>query len=283
MDFAAAPVILVSTGFGDEGEYLGLTFTRPLVELGALPVVAPYVEEPDALAALVRRVDGVVLGFGPDIEPWRYGAAPSPLTGDHVPARDAFELALIDAALRAGVPLLGVCRGLQVLNVALGGTLRLDHSTAVPPADRHPGGDWERWREAVAAAVGGAPPPEHPSHPIVITPGSVLARALGVGATVNSYHHQAIERLGRGLVPVAQAPDGVVEAVELPSAEALTLGVQWELQESVREDARFVAVFGLLVDAARAHAGRAAPDAGADRRPGPRNAIGTERATAAWG
>jgi len=117
-----------------------------------------------------------------------------------------------------------------VINVALGGTLHADHSVLAPPADTHPGGDWQRWAEVVAATVHRTAPPEHPSHPIRILPGSWLAHVLGKEAVVNSYHHQSIATPGRGVRVTARAPDGVIEAIEVPGG-AFCLGVQWELQE----------------------------------------------------
>jgi len=126
---------------------------------------------------------------------------------------------------------LGICRGMQVINVALGGSLHPDHSVLPAPADRHRGGDWDIWEEVVKARLGKGPPVAHPSHEIVIAPDSRLAGALGAGATVNSYHHQSIATLGDGVVVAATAPDGVIEAIEVPAAAALCIGVQWEVQE----------------------------------------------------
>jgi putative glutamine amidotransferase len=214
-------------------------------------VTLPYAERPQGLLA---HLDGLLMAGGRDIEPVRFGAASHPTATAHSPLRDEFELSLAAAAISAGVPMLGICRGMQVINVALGGTLELDHSLLSPPADKHPGGDWGRWREVVRATLGGWPAPEHPSHEISITPGSKLAEELGDHATVNSYHHQSIAKLGDGLVATARAPDGVVEAIELQDAAALCLGVQWEEQEQPGTP-----LFALLV---RAAAERAASGSG---------------------
>lgn len=237
-----APLIGISTGFTDYGDYLGVAFSRPLEAHGAVPVVLPYASEP---TALVARLDGVVLAVGRDLEPHRWGGAPHPAATSHSPLRDDAELRLTRAALDAGLPLLGICRGMQILNVALGGTLHADHSVLPPPADRHPGGDWDRWEKVVAARLAGSPPPAHPGHEIEIAPGTLLADALGERAVVNSYHHQSIDSLGAGVVASARAPDGVVEAIEVPSAAAPRLGVQWELQEEPESP-----LFALLVEAA---------------------------------
>jgi putative glutamine amidotransferase len=242
-----APLIGVSTGFADYGDYLGLAYARPLTRLGALPVVVPYLEHARDRQALLERLDGLILGVGRDLEPHRFGAAAHPASTAHSPHRDEVELALAREALEAGVPLLGICRGMQILNVALGGTLHADHSVLPAPADRHPGGDWARWDEVVAAVLSGGEPPAHPSHPIEIAQGSRLAAALGTSAVVNSYHHQSIARLGEGVRAAARAPDGVIEAIEVPGAAALALGVQWELQEDAHAGAPGEAVLRLLL------------------------------------
>lgn len=225
-----APLIGVSTGFTDYGDYLGVTFSRPLARLGAVTVVLPYLETPSERTAVLARVDGLILGFGRDLEPARFGGTPHPTSTAHSPLRDAAELDLARDALAAGVPVLGVCRGMQVIDVALGGTLHADHSVLPAPANAHPGGDWARWDSVVSAVLDGGPMPEHPTHPIEIAPDSWLAGALGEAAVVNSYHHQSIATLGRGVRVSARAPDGVIEAIEVPGP-AFCLGVQWELQE----------------------------------------------------
>jgi putative glutamine amidotransferase len=245
-----APLIGISTGFTDYGDYLGVAFSRPLEALGAVPVVLPYPSDPTALVACL---DGVVLGVGRDIEPKRWGGAPHPAATAHSPLRDDAELRLAHAVLEAGLPLLGICRGMQILNVALGGTLHPDHGALPPPADRHPGGDWARWERVVAARLAGSPPPAHPEHEIEVEPGTLLADALGERAVVNSYHHQSIDSLGAGVVASARAPDGVIEAIEVPGAAAPCLGVQWELQEEPESP-----VFALLVEAAAGDTGRRA-------------------------
>lgn len=238
-----SPLIGVSTGFTDYGDYLGVAFGRPLEQIGATAVVLPYSAKPEQI---LPRLDGLLLAGGRDIEPTRFGGEPHPASTPHSALRDRFELALAPAAISTGIPVLGVCRGMQIINVALGGTLEVDHSLLAPPANRHPGGDWDRWEEVVRARLGGWPSPPHPSHEIAIVPGSRLAGVLGTSATVNSYHHQSIAGLGRGLDATARAPDGVIEAIEQRGAGSLVLGVQWEEQEQPGSP-----LFSLLVEAAR--------------------------------
>jgi putative glutamine amidotransferase len=180
-------------------------------QAGGLAAMLPP-DAPKWAAATVDRLDGLVVAGGPDVEPVRYGAEAGPRTGPPNRARDAWELALIDAALAAGVPLLGICRGMQLLNVALGGTL-------VQHLEGHAG---------VAGVFG--------SHLVTPVAGTRYATAVPGVTTVPTYHHQAVDRLGRGLVASAHATDGTVEAVEPCADGHWVLGVQWhpEMDEDTR-------------------------------------------------
>ncbi|MFI1379182.1 gamma-glutamyl-gamma-aminobutyrate hydrolase family protein [Embleya sp. NPDC020886] len=174
---------------------------------GGLAVLLPP-DAPEAAAEAVARVDAVVIAGGPDVRPARYGAEPHARTGVPDEARDAWESALIEAALASNTPLLGICRGMQLLNVVLGGTL-IQHVPDVVGHSGHTG-----------------PPGRMVAHVVTPVPGTLFA-SLGTEAyEVPTYHHQAVDRLGRGLVPGARALDGLVEAVELPG-ETFTMGVQW--------------------------------------------------------
>jgi len=244
---SSRPLIGVSASVHDFGDYAGVGVHRPLLDAGALPMALPQLV--DAVGPVVDRVDAIVLAPGRDIEPARYGQEPHALLAATEPQRDEFELALVSAALDRGLPVIGMCRGVQVLNVALGGTLVQDVSLVSAGHPSDPG--WARWKEVEAASVAGLPVPPHPRHEISILPSSLLARALGATSIeVSSFHHQAIDRVGSGLSVVAwSADDGLPEAVELPDRPVLA--VQWELQEEWRVDPRFAAVFDWFVDAAR--------------------------------
>ncbi|MEV0242364.1 gamma-glutamyl-gamma-aminobutyrate hydrolase family protein [Streptomyces sp. NPDC050674] len=202
-----------------EAALLPVGYPRLVQRAGGLAAMLPP-DDPRHAAEAVARLDGLVVAGGPDVEPARYGAQREPRTGPPAPERDAWELALIDAALAAGVPLLGICRGMQLLNVALGGTL-------VQHIDGH--------AEAVGVFGG---------HTVKPVPGSLYAGVVPEETFVPTYHHQAVDRLGKGLVPSAYAADGTVEALELSSADWV-LGVQWHPE--MGEDAR---VMGALVEAA---------------------------------
>ena len=250
MDGAPLPTIAVSAGFTDYGDYLGVALSRPLIAAGAVPVFLPYHEDDDARAHVLERVDGLLLGFGRDIAPERYGAERHPSMTETSPLRDASELALAADALRSGMPILAICRGMQVLNVALGGTLYRDRSEYPPAARAHPGGDWARWELVCDATLGRGPMPEHPSHPVSIVPGSILAAVLGQRATVNSYHHQAVRELGEGLAAVARSDDGMIEALEHPERD-FVIGVQWEAQQEWQDGGSGLELFRRFVAAAR--------------------------------
>ncbi|MEV7286547.1 gamma-glutamyl-gamma-aminobutyrate hydrolase family protein [Streptomyces sp. NPDC093252] len=192
-----------------EAALLDAGYPRLVQRAGGLAAMLPP-DAPEHAAAAVARLDGVVIAGGPDVDPARYGAVRDPRTGPPAPERDAWELALIDAALAAGVPLLGICRGMQLLNVALGGTL-------VQHLDGH----------VETVGVFG-------THPVRPVPGTRYAALVPEPTDVPTHHHQAVERLGAGLVAAAHAADGTVEAVELPGGGdgregggGWVLGVQW--------------------------------------------------------
>jgi putative glutamine amidotransferase len=251
------PLVAISEGFADYGDYYGFGYGRPLLAAGAMPVLLPYLERSDDREELVERVDGLVLAGGRDIEPWRYGRAePHPAQGQPSSFLDEIELSYARLAIAAGVPLLGVCRGCQVLNVAFGGTLFGDLTEFPRGGADHPGARWPEWWALVTATLDGRERPPHPTHPIEIRSGSLLAEHLGERTVVDSYHHQAIRDLGQDLEAVAWAPHGVIEAVEMPAADAFVLGVQWELHEEWQDDSRTLAIWRTFVREARRRAER---------------------------
>ena len=245
------PVIGLSLGLHDFGDYAGVGFQRPLALVGGVGMALPRVD--GHLEDALDVCDGILLGGGRDIDPRRYGQEPSDHLAPTEPRRDAFELELTERSLDRGLPILGMCRGIQILNVALGGTLVQDVAVkpewAEHPSDR----GWKAWKEVERSSLAGSDEvPPHPRHQIRIEPGSRLHAALGVEEIeVDSFHHQALDEVASDLTVVARAPDGVVEAVEL-DGDQYVLAVQWELQEEWRVDRRFLEPFAQFVAAASA-------------------------------
>ncbi len=249
------PLVGVSVGFHDFGDYQGVGFQRPIALAGGVPLTLSRVE--GALDDMLDAVQAVAIGGGRDIEPHRYGQEPHDLLGIVDPHRDEFELELVTRATARRLPLLGMCRGVQVINVALGGSLVQD-LTLRPEWEAHPTDrGWARWKAVEhASLLGTSDVPEHPRHTMSVEPGSRLHTALGVEEIdVDSFHHQAIDGLGRGLAVTGRAEDGVVEVIESVDREHFVLGAQCELQEAWRVDVRFLDVFRAFVDAARRYDG----------------------------
>lgn len=201
----------------DPGGYTVLAdrYALAVCQLGMQPVLFPMAGESE-VAGLLPLVDGVLLTGSPsNVEATRFGGAV--LDSDLIdPRRDRLTMALVRAAVAVGIPLLGVCRGLQEMNVALGGSL-------CQRLHAEPGFDDHREPEGVSAELQFAP-----RHEVLLEPGSAFAGwAGGTRARVNSLHGQGISRLGQGLVAQARAPDGLVEGVQVADAKAFAFGVQW--------------------------------------------------------
>ena len=188
---------------------------------------------------LLSELDGVLLTGGGDVDPVLYGEDRHPTVEDAEPGRDEFEIDLARRAVEADLPLLAICRGAQVLNVASGGTLVQDIPSAVRSDLRH---TIQEPKNAVA-------------HDVTVTPGSRLEQALGPAVDaahacrVNSRHHQSVARLGSGLTASATAPDGIIEAIERAGA-AFCVGVQWH-PENFWRSGEFAPLFEAFVTAAR--------------------------------
>jgi putative glutamine amidotransferase len=211
-------------------------YVESIRRAGAEAVELTLADPPDAV---VGRVDGVLLTGGGDIDPALYGAPAHLNFIAAEPGRDTFEIALVRAALAADLPVLAICRGMQVLNVAFGGDLVQDIPTEVNGALHH---DVREPRYALA-------------HEVWVTASSRLAALMkddledGESCQVNSRHHQAVRHVGDGLEVVATAPDGVIEAVERPTAR-FCLGVQWH-PENFWRTGEFRPLFEGFVEAAR--------------------------------
>jgi len=211
------------------------TYVNAVRRSGGRPVLLPPGGDPAEAAATVADLDGLIVSGGGDVDPARYGAPAHPETGAPNRERDGWELALLDAALAAEVPLLAVCRGIQLLNVVRGGTLH-QHLPQVVGNEEHSGPDCGFGRHLVRIGAAGAL-------------GRVLAGAGGPAEDVwldaPTHHHQAVDRLGDGLVATAWAADGTVEGLEVAGGTVFAVGVQWHPEEG--DDPR---LFEALVTAA---------------------------------
>jgi putative glutamine amidotransferase len=238
----SAPLIGVSTSemreagtsqptpHGDPGQRemaLGMTYMRAIELAGGIPVVLPPLAEA-AIDPLLERLSGVCLSGGPDLDPVAYSATRHRQLGPTEPELDRFELSLMRGADRIGLPVLGICRGAQAINVARGGTLRQHLANH---------------RQGLPGSVA--------THEVALEPGSRLAQIIGEGPiSVNSFHHQAVRRLGRGLRGVAHSPDAVVEAIEDPGAD-FVIGVQWHAETLVERPEQLCLLLEFVAAAVR--------------------------------
>ena len=236
-------IVAISATAADSKVRLSLNYVRSLESAGLLPVAVPPLADPARAPEILDAAGGLLLTGGEDVDPARYGATPHPKLGTVNPARDATELALFAAARERKLPVLAICRGIQIVNVACGGTLYQDLPSEHPSAVQH---DQPNDRSAR-------------THDVRIASGSRIAAATGAELmTVNSYHHQAVRQVGTGFRVTATAPDGVVEGMESADPAWWLLAVQWhpeDLTTDVRAwDRGIFKAFADQVAGRRAHA-----------------------------
>ncbi len=221
-------------------------YIQTLVQAGAVPWMIPLVDE-TTLRGIYERLDGVFLPGGADIDPATYGDGPHVACDKTDPERDRVELSLAKWAMADGRPVLGVCRGIQLINVAAGGTLFQDLATQRPESIKH---DYFPFN-------GQSFTRDHLAHTVDVSADSRLARLYGAGELrVNSMHHQGIRELGQGLRVTAVAPDGLVEAIET-TGDAYVFAVQWHPEALTDRDAQARAMFREFIEAASATASSA--------------------------
>ncbi len=206
------PLIGISCNWSEEVVSVSHTYIQAVEQAGGLPVPIPFSNDTTVLQAQIDRVDALVMIGGEDFDPWLYGEEPHPMLGTVHMERDRYDLYLIRCALRKGIPLLGICRGLQGLNVVEGGSLYQDLPSTYPnPCIRH--------RQGAERQFG--------SHTVRIAPDSRLHAIVGLDSLrVNSFHHQAVRQAAPGYRIVASSPDGVIEALEKEGKHWI-IGVQW--------------------------------------------------------
>ena len=213
--------------------YLARHYSEAVEAAGGIPFHISLIPEPDYVANAVDSLDGILLpGSDSDVDPQRYGHQPHPRLGTVQPIKDQTDLLLIAAAEKKRIPVLGICFGMQVLNVYRGGTLIQDIESQVPNSIKHEQGA----------------PRDRRSHSINILSGSVLEGLAGAEqSSVNSHHHQAIDSIGRDLIATAWSTDGLVEALEDPRAQPFVMAVQWHPEIGWENDELSQAIFRRFV------------------------------------
>lgn len=216
--------------------YLGRHYSEAIEAAGGVPVHLGLIPHAGYISAAMDELDGFLLpGSDSDVDPLRYGVEPHPKLGTVQPIKDETDLLVLAEIEKRRLPLFAICFGMQVLNVSRGGTLIQDIGSQVSNAIKHEQGA----------------PRDRPSHGIKLTKSSFLASLAGDEKTlVNSHHHQAIETVGRELVAVAVASDGLIEAVEDTRADHFILGVQWHPEMGWKEDKFSQALFNSFISAA---------------------------------
>ncbi len=227
---------ITCSGDGKSGGLsLNTRYAESVVEAGGLPLIIPAL--PGLEAKYLNCLNGIILSGGGDVDPFFFGEEPLPVSGNINPQRDAFEIELARQALVLGQPLLGICRGIQVLNIAAGGTIHQDISlvsgTMLKHAQQAP-----RW---------------YPTHELNILPGSLLSCLLGNSIRVNSLHHQALNRVAEGFTVTARSKDSIVEGIEAQNGRYI-IGVQFHPEDLCAHDKRFINIFKSLVEAAKGFA-----------------------------
>jgi len=235
-----APLIGVTTsitvGRTPERAYVNSAYLLAVQQAGGVPVLLPPQLYAASLMRLARELDGLLLTGGGDLDPALFGEPAHPTVYEVAAARDNLESSAVKVALERQLPILAVCRGIQLLNVALGGTLFQDVGT-------DPGTQLQHSQPA---------PRDQPTHKVKVQAGSRLAETLGTDELeVNSMHHQAVKALGAGLAAVAWAPDQIVEGIEMTDPSRFVLGVQWHPEDLRGHSEPARRLFAALVGAAR--------------------------------
>jgi putative glutamine amidotransferase len=232
------PWIGIPTRYHEKSEYIGQIrhYLDAVIWAGGLPLLIPSTGDRDITREYVERIQGVLLPGSPtDVDPSHYGAAPHARLGKRYPERDATDFAILDIAEQEGMPVLGICFGVQSINVHRGGSLVQD----IPALVSHP---------LMHDADDGLPPARHL---VRVAEDSLIGRLAGRSEVeVNSYHHQSVDRVGQDLRPVAVSPDGVIEAVEDVKGR-FVVGVQWHPERGWRDDPLSQGLFSAFIEQAR--------------------------------
>lgn len=229
------PVIGISCSIDGGTVEVGMTYVKSVRKAGGIPFVIPITTSETEIDEYLDRIDGLVMTGGEDVSPLLFGQEPSRFLGEVVPDRDIYDLMLIRKAIKKGIPVFGICRGIQCLNIAMGGDMIQDIPSEVPDAIQH--------RQNAPRSYG--------SHTISIVKGSLIAKLLGdEDIAVNSFHHQACGKVAPGYKVTAKAPDGIIEAIE--SQDGKSFGVQFHPEGFVYSgNDKFLPLFQHLVQLAQ--------------------------------
>jgi putative glutamine amidotransferase len=229
-------VYLTRQGKQERSQAIAESVIAAVRHAGGLPVLLPSSLDPESGLAIAGRLDGLVLSGGPDVDPLHFGEEPMPGLGDVDAVRDDLELALCRRSLESGLPVLGVCRGIQVMNVAVGGGIIQDLPVGAEGGVNH---DVRAFRDG-------------PGHTVTVAEGTRLRDIVGAASIrVNTSHHQAVGEVPEPLVVCGKAKDGVVEAIEHPG-HPFWIGVQWHPHWTYEREAHAAAICRAFVEACRA-------------------------------
>lgn len=226
--------IIDTTNPAAERSSVSMDYVISVEKTGGIPLLLPFTVDDSVLSQYIDCCDGFLFSGGIDISPCKYGANPIPLLGTTSLRLDEYQLSLMKKVMESGKPFMAICRGIQVLNVACGGTLYQDSSVV-------PGTVMKHMQASDRGDI---------SHEVTIVPGTRLASMFGEKVWTNSYHHQSIKDLGKGLVIAARADDGVVEAVELDDY-GYGMGIQWHPEVMFKVSDSMRPLFQGLVEASR--------------------------------
>lgn len=224
---------------GYERAYVNNDYIDAVVRAGGIPLIIPVTNSEDVIRAQVNLADGFIFSGGYDVDPQLYGEEPSQKLGDICPKRDQFDAALICMAVSSGKPVLGICRGMQMLNVVFGGSLYQDLSYIDGCTIKHVQGQL----------------PSTPTHMVDLEPHSKLHAILGDSIRTNSFHHLAVKALAPGFKATAHSRDSVVEAIEL-DGPAFVVGVQWHPEMMSAEHPSMQAIFNRLIEESNLSGGK---------------------------